>query len=81
VIDNAYHRARDLLTTNIDKLHTMAQTLLQYETIDGEQISAIMEGRTPGPPKDWQKPADSGAGGTTGVGKPAAPIGGPAAQH
>ncbi len=81
VIDNAYHRARDLLTTNIDKLHTMAQTLLQYETIDGEQISAIMEGRTPGPPKDWQKPADSGTGGTTGVGKPAAPIGGPAAQH
>jgi len=81
VIDHAYHRARELLTTNIDKLHTMAQTLLQYETIDGEQISAIMEGRTPGPPKDWQKPADSGAGGTTGVGKPAAPIGGPAAQH
>jgi len=81
VIDNAYHRARDLLTTNIDKLHTMAQTLLQYETIDGEQISAIMEGRTPGPPKDWQKPADTGAGGTPGVGKPAAPIGGPAAQH
>jgi cell division protease FtsH len=81
VIDHAYHRARDLLTTNIDKLHTMAQTLLQYETIDGEQITAIMEGRTPGPPKDWQKPADSGAGGTTGVGKPAAPIGGPAAQH
>ncbi|HZX91189.1 MAG TPA: ATP-dependent zinc metalloprotease FtsH [Rudaea sp.] len=80
VIDNAYHRARDLLTTNIDKLHTMAQTLLQYETIDGEQISAIMEGRTPGPPKDWQKPADSGSG-ASGVGKPAAPIGGPAAQH
>jgi cell division protease FtsH len=81
VIDTAYQRARELLTTNIDKLHTMAQTLLQYETIDGEQISAIMEGRTPGPPKDWQKPADSGAGGTPGVGKPAAPIGGPAAQH
>ncbi|HSC10547.1 MAG TPA: ATP-dependent zinc metalloprotease FtsH [Rhodanobacteraceae bacterium] len=80
VIDNAYHRARELLTTNIDKLHTMAQTLLQYETIDGEQISAIMEGRTPGPPKDWQKPADSGPG-ASGVGKPAAPIGGPAAQH
>jgi cell division protease FtsH len=38
----------------------MAQALLQYETIDREQISAIMEGRTPGPPKDWQKPADSG---------------------
>ncbi|HSE13447.1 MAG TPA: ATP-dependent zinc metalloprotease FtsH [Rudaea sp.] len=81
VIDHAYHRARELLTTNIDKLHTMAQTLLQYETIDGEQITAIMEGRTPGPPKDWQKPSDAGSG-PTGVGKPTSPpIGGPAAQH
>jgi cell division protease FtsH len=81
VIDTAYHKARDLLTANMDKLHTMAQSLLQYETIDGEQITAIMEGRPPGPPKDWQKPTDAGSG-TTGVGKPTSPpIGGPAAQH
>ena len=81
VIDHAYHRARELLTTNIDKLHTMAQTLLQYETIDGEQITAIMEGRTPGPPKDWQKSSDVGSG-PSGVGKATSPpIGGPAAQH
>jgi cell division protease FtsH len=81
VIDTAYHRARDLLTTNIEKLHTMAQALLQYETIDGEQITAIMEGRTPGPPKDWTKPSDKGPSGNAPVGKPASPIGGPAAQH
>jgi cell division protease FtsH len=82
VIDNAYHRARDLLTTNIDKLHTMAQALLQYETIDAEQITAIMEGRTPGPPKDWQKPTDSGGlSSTLNSGKPASPIGGTATQH
>jgi cell division protease FtsH len=81
VIDAAYLRARELLTTNIDKLHTMAGALLQYETIDGEQIHAIMEGRVPGPPKDWQKPSDAGSSGTPGVGKPAAPIGGTATQH
>ena len=81
VIDTAYHRARSLLTTNLDKLHTMAQALLLYETIDGEQITAIMENRTPGPPKDWQKPTDAGSSGTPGVGKPAPPIGGTAAQH
>jgi cell division protease FtsH len=80
VIDNAYHRARSLLTTNVDKLHKMAEALLQYETIDGEQITAIMEGRVPGPPKDWQKPTDAGTG-TPGVGKPTAPIGGTATQH
>jgi cell division protease FtsH len=82
VIDNAYNRARDLLTTHIAKLHTMATALLQYETIDSEQISAIMEGREPGPPKDWGKPTGTSSGGTPNVGKPASPpIGGPAAQH
>jgi cell division protease FtsH len=81
VIDTAYHKARDLLTTNLGKLHVMADALLQYETIDAEQITAIMEGRTPGPPKDWQKAADAGSG-PSGVGKPTSPpIGGPAAQH
>jgi len=82
VIDNAYNRARALLTTNIDKLHTMAKALLQYETIDSEQISAIMEGREPGPPKDWGKPSGTSSSGTPNVGKPATPpLGGPAAQH
>jgi len=81
VIDTAYNRARDLLTTNIDKLHTMAKALLQYETIDGEQITAIMEGREPGPPKDWVKNNDKGPGGNAPVGKRESPIGGPATQH
>ena len=81
VIDTAYHRARDLLTTNIEKLHTMAGALLQYETIDGEQITAIMEGRQPGPPKDWTKPSDKGPSGNAPVGKPVSPIGEPAGQH
>ncbi|MBS0583919.1 MAG: ATP-dependent zinc metalloprotease FtsH [Proteobacteria bacterium] len=83
IIDTAYHRAHDLLTTNIDKLHTMAKTLLQYETIDSEQISAIMEGREPGPPKDWQKSGEPprGGGNAASGDKTAAPIGGTATQH
>ena len=81
LIDSAYSKARTILQTNLDKLHAMAETLLEYETIDGEQINAIMEGRKPGPPKDWQKPSDTGPTGTPNVGKPAAPIGGAAAQH
>jgi cell division protease FtsH len=31
----------------------MAEALMQYETIDAEQIDAIMEGRKPNPPSDW----------------------------
>jgi cell division protease FtsH len=81
ILDTAYQRSTQILNVNMDKLHAMASALLQYETIDGEQISAIMEGREPGPPKDWQK-SDNSTGGTPNIGsKPATPIGGTAAQH
>ena len=84
VIDTAYNRARQILTDDIEKLHAMATALLQYETIDKEQIAAIMDGREPGPPRDWH-PRDSNTG--TGGGKPAtatvspAPSSHPAGQH
>ncbi|MGH8147858.1 MAG: ATP-dependent zinc metalloprotease FtsH, partial [Rhodanobacteraceae bacterium] len=86
VIDAAYNRARQVLTDDIEKLHSMARALLQYETIDREQIAAIMEGREPGPPKDWRPRTDGDAG--SGGGKPAAapgvtvaPGSHPAGQH
>ena len=85
VIDTAYNRARQILTDDIEKLHAMATALLQYETIDKEQIAAIMQGREPGPPRDWH-PRDSNTG--MGGGKPAtapgvapAPSSHPAGQH
>ncbi len=79
-IDRAYARAREILVDNRDKLESMAQALLTYETIDRSQIAAIMAGKEPEPPKDWRRDApgsDSGSGGS----RPAeTPIGGPAAQ-
>lgn len=53
IIDRMYKKATDILNENMDKLHVMAEALLKYETIDMEQISAIMEGREPKPPKGW----------------------------
>ena len=50
VIDRNYERARTILTQNMDKLHTMAQALIKYETIDRGQIDDIMAGREPRPP-------------------------------
>ncbi|MEO6102876.1 MAG: ATP-dependent zinc metalloprotease FtsH [Pseudoxanthomonas sp.] len=73
ILDKAYARTTRLLTENIDKLHAMADALMQYETIDVPQIDAIMEGREPPPPAGWTKTAK-------GEVLPLPPIGGPAAQ-
>jgi len=53
MITRNYDRAKNILTENLDKLHTMAKLLITYETIDSDQIDAIMEGREPGAPKGW----------------------------
>jgi cell division protease FtsH len=59
ILDRAYARSKELLTANLEKLHTMAELLLQYETIDAHQIDDIMAGREPGPPADWTKNAST----------------------
>ncbi len=55
LIDKNYQRAKQLLETNMDKLHLMANALIKYETIDSGQIDTIMEGKEPGPPADWRE--------------------------
>ena len=78
ILDNAYNRAKTILTENIDKLHTMSQLLLQYETIDAPQIDAIMEGRDPPPPVGWGKSGKDSNDKTPP--RPLPPIAGPAEQ-
>ena len=53
IIDTSYDRAEKLLKKNIKKLHTMAEALIKYETIDSDQIDDIMSGKVPKPPADW----------------------------
>ena len=64
IIDECYGRAQTILEENMDKLHAMAQALMQYETIDSDQIDDIMEGRTVRPPKDWNDSNDGPSGGS-----------------
>jgi len=69
IIDTQYNLARRLIEENQDKMHTMAKSLLEWETIDAEQLEDIMQGRPPRPPKDWtpRNPSvgdGSGDGGT-----------------
>ena len=63
IVDECYAKAEQILEDNRDKLDVMAETLMQYETIDSGQIDAIMEGRKPGPPSDWDNSGQSGSSG------------------
>jgi len=62
IIDEQYALARKLIEDNQDKMHAMATALLEWETIDAEQINDIMEGREPRPPKDWTPPTNKPSG-------------------
>ncbi len=59
LIDKHYQIARDLIEANKDKMHAMANALLEWETIDTEQIDDIMSGKPPRPPKDWTPSVNS----------------------
>ncbi|MGZ5227779.1 MAG: ATP-dependent zinc metalloprotease FtsH, partial [Burkholderiales bacterium] len=56
IIDQQYALARRLIEENREKVEAMAKALLEWETIDAEQINDIMEGRPPRPPKPTQPP-------------------------
>ncbi len=71
IIDEQYARARKILEDNRDKVEAMTRALLDWETIDADQIEDITSGRPPRPPKE------RGTG--TGAGGPGAPASAPAA--
>ncbi|OIQ94322.1 ATP-dependent zinc metalloprotease FtsH [mine drainage metagenome] len=60
IVEAAYAHARQILTDNLDKLHTLAKALLEYETLSGEEILALLRGeaiqRNQGP---TEPPADA----------------------
>jgi cell division protease FtsH len=54
IIDQQYELARQLLEDHRDKVEAMTKALLEWETIDAEQIDDIMAGKPPRPPKPTQ---------------------------
>ncbi|MGC1173764.1 ATP-dependent zinc metalloprotease FtsH [Polaromonas sp.] len=71
IIDQQYAQARKLIEDNQDKIHAMAKALLEWETIDGDQLDDIMAGKEPRPPKDWTPRNPSVGGGGPSGGTPA----------
>ncbi len=51
IIDQQYALARSLIEANRDKLEAMTHALLEWETLDSDQLDDIMAGKPPRPPK------------------------------
>jgi cell division protease FtsH len=51
IIDQQYKLARGLIEGNKDKVEAMAKALLEWETLDAEQLNDIMEGKPPRDPR------------------------------
>ncbi|HUF80114.1 MAG TPA: ATP-dependent zinc metalloprotease FtsH [Burkholderiales bacterium] len=57
IVDQQYRLARKLIEDNRDKVEAMAKALMEWETLDADQINDIMDGRPPRPPKPAQPPS------------------------
>ena len=53
IMDRNYQRAKEIINDKIDILHVMADALIKYETIDSEQLDAIMHGKPYSAPEGW----------------------------
>ncbi|MFT5531990.1 MAG: cell division protease FtsH [Burkholderiaceae bacterium] len=68
ILDGQYALSRRLLEENREKVELMAKTLLEWETIDADQINDIMEGKEPRLPKAGIPPRRQTSDGPTGSG-------------
>ncbi|WP_346837334.1 ATP-dependent zinc metalloprotease FtsH [Microbulbifer sp. SAOS-129_SWC] len=87
IIDDCYTRAHKLLEDNRDILEAMKDALMEYETLDAEQVDDLMARRKVRPPRDWHNSdfdGGSGSVGEAGSGDEADkgnPVGGPLNGH
>lgn len=83
IINECYARATKILEENRDILESMKNALMEYETIDSEQVADLMARRKVRPPREWNDDdfnshlRDKDIPGES----PAGPIGGPANTH
>ncbi len=70
LLDRCYATADQILKDHRDKLEMMKDALMEYETIDAQQVQQIMQGVKPNPPKGWDdrdRPKGPGAEATVGA--------------
>ena len=59
IIDGCYQRAKQILEENIEKLHVMADALMEYETLSPAQAEDIMAGAKPRAPAQGGSPSQT----------------------
>ena len=64
IIDESYGRARGILSENLESLHRIANALLEYETLNGEDITAVLKGESVVRPDDDEAVVTRGRRGT-----------------
>ncbi|MEA2824841.1 MAG: cell division protease FtsH [Alphaproteobacteria bacterium] len=47
IVEQTYNRAKQILQERLEDLHTLAKGLLEYETLTGEEIKALLRGERP----------------------------------
>ena len=78
LLDTQYALARQLLENNRDKVEAMVAALLEWETIDKDQVNDIMAGNVPKPPKPSENIGSSSSSGDGGNASNSAPGSAPA---
>ena len=73
ILDEQYEVAKRILEEKRSVVEAMTSALMEWETIDADQVKAIMEGRTPSPPPGWVAKPGTG-GGTDDSSTPPAPV-------
>lgn len=87
IVDECYGRATQILEDNLDILHAMKDALMEYETIDSEQVDDLMARKPVRPPHDWHDgDFGSSSGGSSGQTEDAEKntgdsVGDPASDH
>ena len=82
IVNGGHEKATTLLTEHIDQLHVLAEALLEYETLSGDEIKRLIAGEDMGRPDSGPKTSALPVGGTSipKTRRPKGPLGNPAPQ-
>lgn len=82
ITDHCYKVAETMLSENSDILEAMKNALIEYETLDSEQVEDLMERREVRSPKQWKDSDPSGGAAADAEDKPEqrGSVGGPAEE-